>query len=63
LAPPDRIIRGISTIPRKISGISFKSTLVIADHPELFETKYLNPYYYYEWAFNFAQDYVLLAGF
>ncbi|MCK0105445.1 hypothetical protein [Marinobacter sp. S0848L] len=36
---------------------------VIADHPELFETKYLDPYYYYEWAFNFAQDYVLLAGF
>ncbi|MDP4546424.1 MAG: hypothetical protein ABJM19_10615 [Marinobacter sp.] len=36
---------------------------VVADHPELLETKYLDPYYYYDWAFYFAQDYVLLAGF
>ncbi|RMJ06103.1 hypothetical protein DOQ08_00787 [Marinobacter litoralis] len=36
---------------------------VVSDHPELFDSKYLDPYYYYDWAFYLAQDYVLLAGF
>jgi len=36
---------------------------VISDHPSVLETKYLDRFYYYYWAFYFARDYVLLAGF
>ncbi len=36
---------------------------VLSDHPELLDSKYFDPYFYYYWAFYLAQDYVLMAGF